>query len=123
MEREAVEKSKKEENRKKLRKAQMKQQQAIEAKKIIEQKMQANRVKQKTAQQIEINMQKERIAVEKQIMVEKKKQDKIKKNMMTTDGGDYSVQKQTETTVKYTTKKLREDRIRREAELKKQQDK
>jgi len=28
----------------------MKQQQAIEAKKIIEQKMQANRVKQKTAQ-------------------------------------------------------------------------
>ena len=53
--------------------------------------MQANRVKQKTAQQIEINMQKERIAVEKQIMVEKKRQDKIKKNMMTTDGGDYSV--------------------------------
>ena len=81
--------------------------------------MQANRVKQKTAQQIEINMQKERIAVEKQILVEKRRQDKIKKNMMTTDGGDYSVQKQNEITVRYTTKKLKEDRVRREVELKK----
>ena len=68
-------------------------------------------------------MQKERIAVEKQVLVEKRKQEKIKKNMMTTDGGDYSVQKQTEVTVKYTTKKLREDKVRREVELKKQQEK
>lgn len=50
MEREAVEKAKKEENRKKLRKAQIKQQQAIEKRRIIEQKMQADRVRQKTAQ-------------------------------------------------------------------------
>lgn len=119
MEREAVEKAKKEENRKKLRKAQIKQQQAIERRRIIEQKMQADRVRQKTAQQIEINMQKERLAVEKQILVEKRRQDKIKKNMMTTDGGDYSVQKQNEITVKYTTKKLKEERVRREGELKK----
>jgi len=39
--------------------------------------------------------------------------------MMTTDGGDYSVQKQNEITVKYTTKKLKEEKIKKEEELKK----
>ena len=40
--------------------------------------------------------------------------------MMTTDGGDYSVQKQTETTVRYQTKRFKEEKVRKEVELKKQ---
>ena len=43
--------------------------------------------------------------------------------MMVTDGGDYSVQKQTEQTVKYQVKKFREEKVRREGELKKQNEK
>ena len=39
---------------------------------------------------------------------------------MTTDGGDYSVQKQTETTVRYQTKRFKEEKVRKENELKKQ---
>lgn len=66
-----------------------------------------------------MNVQKERLVVEKQIAVEKKKQAKIDKSMKVTDGGDYSVQKQTETTVKYQVKKFKEEKVKKEVELKK----
>jgi hypothetical protein len=85
--------------------------------------MQADRVKQKTVAQIEVNVQKERLAVERQIIAERKKQERINKNMMVTDGGDYSVQKQTEQTVKYQVKKFKEEKVRKEIELKKQTEK